>query len=171
MEKKFAVSKMDSPFLNRLLRHCRAVACITAFTIVMLNVGPAYSLVSHGARVDVSNVRVTISGLRVTVRYDLTGSPHGEYNVALVLRNRNNPSFRYIPRMLSGDVGTGEYAGKNEEIEWDMTREFPQGLQGNGYYFVVDAEEAGGSASSVGLFTWIGGAAVVIAAVVAYLIV
>lgn len=162
---------MDGPFLNRLVRHCKAVAYITAFLIVMLNVGPAYSMDSHGARVDVSNVRVTISGLRVIVTYDLAGSPYKEYNVALVLRNRNNASFRYIPKMLSGDVGTGKYAGKNKEIVWDMTREFPQGLQGNGYYFVVDAEEAGGSANSIGLFTWIGGAAVVVAAVVAYLIV
>ncbi len=171
MEKETPVTLIHAPFLNRFARHFRVLAYLTAFLTVLLTVAPAYPMGSNEPGVRVSNVRAEVSGLRVTVRYDLAGSPHRRYNVALVLRNRDNPSFRYFPKTLSGDVGAGEYAGRDKVIEWDMSREFPQGLQRNGYFFVVVAEQAGGSSHSVGLFTWIGAAAITVVAVAAYLIV
>ncbi len=145
MEKETPVTLIHAPFLNRFARHFRVLAYLTAFLTVLLTAAPAYPMGSNEPGVRVSNVRAEVSGLRVTVRYDLAGSPHRRYNVALVLRNRDNPSFRYFPKTLSGDVGAGEYAGRDKVIEWDMSREFPQGLQRNGYFFVVVAEQAGGS--------------------------
>ncbi len=141
-----------------------------AFLVVALTVSPAYSAERGDSDSLVSNVRFRVSGLNIVIHYDLNGDPGAKYNVALVLRNRIDPSFSYTPKALSGDVGTGMYAGGDREIIWDIRKEFPQGLQGNGYYFVVDARKVS-SGNSLGLLAWVGAGAVAVAAVVTYLIV
>ncbi|MCL5021356.1 MAG: hypothetical protein M1339_06835, partial [Bacteroidetes bacterium] len=85
-------------------------------------------------------------------------------------RRRSDPSFQYSPKQLKGDIGVGKYGGADREIVWDLRDEFPMGLQGSDYYFVVDAKDIE-SGHSAGILTWIGAGAAVIIAAVTYVIV
>jgi hypothetical protein len=85
------------------------------------------------------NVRFEVSGVHIFIYYDLIGPQDEEYEVTLSLRLKSDQSFVYTPKMLSGDVGRGTFAGQNRKIAWDTSKEFPQGLAWNDYYFVVGA--------------------------------
>jgi len=52
---------------------------------------------------------------------------------------------------------------------WAISQEFPEGLQGSDFYFVVQAEEVGQAPSSQ-IMTWIGSGVAVLAAAATYLI-
>jgi hypothetical protein len=154
--------------LPPLLR--RSVMFLTILFAIAVNLSPAYSAQSLKSTSVVTNVHFAVSGLRVTVSYDLQGEPNATYNVAMMLKSRSDPTFGYEPKALSGDVGLGKYAGTDREIVWDMSKEFPQGLQGSGYYFVVDAREVS-PGHSTSILTWLGAGAVAVAAVITYVIV
>lgn len=138
--------------------------------LLIANVCTAYSAETDTFADLVGNVHFVISDLKVVVTYDLYGEPGTEYDVSLVLRKRDDPSFRYSPKELSGDVGLGKYAGTNREIVWNMGNDFPQGFVGNDFYFVVNAKKVSVKHSS-GILTWIGAGAVAVAAAVTYVIV
>ncbi len=148
----------------------RIAVFLTAVSMIVTSVIPAYAFGDAASGGKVTDVRFSVSGLRVIIEYDLQGDPNAEYSVAVELRNRADPSFRYSPKALRGDIGLGKYAGNNRKIVWNMSREFPQGLQGTGYYFVVSVDEVK-PASSTGILAWIGAGAVAVAAVVTYVVV
>ena len=158
------ISKWKGDGLNAALHSVLIISVFVSFTIAS---GRCFA--DEGAPV-VSNVEFTVSGLNVTVTYDLSGSAKANYNVALVLRSRSDPSFKYSPKVLTGDVGLGTHAGIQRKIVWNMEQEFPEGLPGNGYYFVVNADEVDAD-HSTGILTWLGAGAVAIAAVTTYIIV
>ncbi len=169
MKKKFVPPSIATRLgLPASLR--RAVSFLIALSIVTVNVNPAYSAESDQSPAVVTRVHFAVSGLRVTVSYDLQGDPSATYNVSVILRSRSDPAFEYEPKALSGDIGVGKYAGPDKEIVWDMGKEFPQGLHGSGYYFVVDARKVS-SGHSTGILTWLGAGAVAVAAVITYVIV
>lgn len=132
--------------------------------------GAAFPAEPGRSPAQVSNVRFAVSGLRVTVRYDLHGVPNAEYYVSLLLLKKGDPSFSYSPKVLTGDVGMGSYAGRDRSMVWNMSNEFPQGLQGDDFYFVVKAKEVE-PAHSTSILAWIGAGAAVVVAAVTYVIV
>lgn len=109
-----------------------------------------------GDEVRLENVRFEVSGGHIFVYYDLIAPQDEEYEVTLSLRLESDQSFAYTPKMLSGDVGRGPFGGQNRKITWDTSKEFPQGLPWNDYYFVV-----GGRIVSKGTpaLLWIGAVA------------
>ncbi len=60
----------------------------------------------------VENVRFVPSGSYVTIKYNLLGPKNATYTVRLTLRRTTDDSYEYIPRDVSGDVGTGILPGK-----------------------------------------------------------
>lgn len=60
-----------------------------------------------------------------------------EFKISLALRRDSDELFRYVPRRVSGDIGTVRGAGKNKKILWDMGKEFQEGLNGSDFYFEV----------------------------------
>ncbi len=86
--------------------------------------------------------------------------PDREFKVAVVLRKESDPLFRFKPRKLTGDVGILHSMGRNKQIVWDIAREFPQGIDGNDFYFELQTEMLTKGNSSM---WWIGGGAAVIA--------
>ncbi len=145
-------------------------AVVVLFSFYALSAGAAYSKADSSESV-VTGVRFAISGLRVVVHYNLLGTPGARYDVSLLLLRRSDPAFRYSPIVLTGDIGIGKYAGTDRQIVWNMKNEFPQGLPGNDFYFVVKAEELEEKQSSTSILTWIGAGAAVVAAAVTYVIV
>jgi len=106
-------------------------------------------------RVRVENVRYEVFEEKIDVYYDLMGPANEEYEVTLSLRRESDKALTYTPKALVGDVGIGRFAGKDRKISWEIQKEFPKGLEGSDYYFVVDAKLISKGASPL---LWIGAA-------------
>lgn len=117
---------------------------------------------------NVKNVHFSIANGNVIVNYDLIGNPDKLYTIKLFLKKGNDTNYQYVPQMLTGDVGTGKFAGRNRQIIWAVNQEFPDGLPGKDYYFIVDAQEINQGSN---LLTWIGVGVAAMAAAVTYLVV
>lgn len=117
---------------------------------------------------NVKNVHFSLANGNVIINYDLIGNINKVYSVKIYLKKGNDSSYQYAPQMLTGDVGTGKFAGKNRQIIWAMNEEFPDGLPGKDYYFIVDAEEINQSSN---FLTWIGVGVAAIAAAATYIVV
>jgi hypothetical protein len=92
------------------------------------------------------------------ITYDLAGPKDENYVVRISLRREGDPKFKLDLGSLSGDAGKGQFAGKDRKAMWDQKKDFPTGLTGNDFFFVVDAELDSGGIST---WVWIGGGVVV----------
>lgn len=141
-----------------------------AFLLVLLFASdPALSQTTlNNESIVVENVSYIVAGGKVFIKYDLIGSNEQSYKVSLALKRSSNSNIIYIPKTVSGDIGEIDSAGKNKEITWEIKNDFPQGLSGEDYYFVVQAEKIDESSN---LLTWVGIGAAAIVTVVSYLII
>jgi len=114
------------------------------------------------------NVHFEVAGDLVRIYYDLNAPLEQVHAVRVVLYRESDPAFAYRPVNLTGDVGTIVFPGAKRRIIWEFTKEFPEGLNGNDYYFVVEAE--GLEPESSNLWWWVGGGAAVAAGVVVLLV-
>ena len=124
--------------MQRLRNHLRAL-CYVLSAVLVIEVTPTHLYPQEANKV--KNVRFEILGTQLVIRYDLA-APNDTYKVRVVLRKESESGFVYVPRLLSGDVGEGEFAGTNRQVTWDFLAEFPGGLDGDDFYFVVEAEKA-----------------------------
>ena len=118
---------------------------------------------SSGQTSTVTDVRFSVAGGQVVIHYNLLGKANATYNVSLELRKGSDSTYRYSPKAVSGDVGVGRFAGADREITWSIDEEFPQGLSGSDYYFVVRAQEVRAK-SGLGFLTIVGAGVAVVAA-------
>jgi hypothetical protein len=108
----------------------------------------------------IENVHFEKSGELIKIFYDLNAPLDKLHDVRLYLRRESDMTFLHRPSHISGDAGTIVIPGVGRRIVWDITKEFPEGLPGDDYYFVVEAEYV----EPEGTFPWIwvgGGAALV----------
>ena len=95
---------------------------------------------------------------KVIIYYTIKGEAEKEYKIDIVLKRTSVPSFELVPEEMSGDIGTGKFAGNQRTIIWHIKPEEQEKLNGDDFYFEVTAtevEEGGG-------FPWlyvVGGAA------------
>ena len=76
----------------------------------------------------------------------------------VILKRRNDGSFEFLPKSVSGDVGDACKCGEGRKIEWAMLKDIPEGLDGNDYFFALRVTPAGAGSS---FFWWVvGGTAV-----------
>ena len=116
----------------------------------------------------VDNVRFEVSGDIVRIFYDLNAPLDQVHAVRIALYRETELAFRYNPVNLTGDVGTIVFPGTRRAIIWEFTKEFPEGLSGTDYYFVVEAEATQKESSD--LWWWVGGGAAVVGGVVTLLL-
>ena len=84
-----------------------------------------------------TNVKWSTKDETIIINYDLN-SPAGEkYDISIVMKREGDESFAVVPSAVEGDIGVGLFAGTGREIRWYYRRDFPQGLQGGGYYFEI----------------------------------
>jgi hypothetical protein len=128
--------------------------------------------VAYAARQDtgssVDNVRFEVAGDIVRVSYDLNAPLDQVHAVRIVLYRETEPAFKYNPVNLTGDVGTIVFPGARRRIIWEFTKEFPEGLSGTDYYFVVEVEAT--QKESTDLWWWVGGGAALVGGVVTLLL-
>ncbi len=115
----------------------------------------------------VRNVRFEITGELIRIYYDLSGSPDKLYRVSVTLRRKSDPTFSAVPMHVSGDLGGIVLPGDKRRVTWDFLKDFPAGLPGDDYYFVIDVE----APASEGLDPWwyVGGGALVLGGLIALL--
>ncbi len=106
-------------------------------------------------KTSVENVHFEVAGELVRIFYDLNGPPERVHAVTLTLRRESDSLFVYRPVNLTEDVGTIVFPGQKRRIIWDFTKEFPEGLTGDDYYFVVEAEMA--PTEGISPLIWVGG--------------
>lgn len=119
---------------------------------------------AQDAPVRISGVSFRVVGDIVQVYYDLAGKLNQVYTVRLYLRRESDPSFFYVPVNVTGDIGTIVFPGERHRITWEMTQEFPEGLEGTDYYFVVETDVP--KEKGISPLVWIGGGAAVVGGVV-----
>jgi hypothetical protein len=141
--------------MQLLLEKFRKI-CILLAALLLLETIPLCTAYG-GEETNVRNVRFEKSYNIMTIYFDLSGPSEEEYKVTLSLRRRSNGNFQYLPKNLSGDIGVVRHAGTNKRINWDISREFPEGITDNDFYFVVNAEV---NSSSISPLVWVGGAVI-----------
>lgn len=162
-------------------------------SIVWLLIISCFAQICFAESVKVENVRFQLTGNRVVILYDFlpaetqsqvstvqggatkTSSSEnasaGAYKVNVFLRKESDPHFSYAPTQVSGDIGIGNFVGKDRKIVWDIANEFPAGLPGKDYYFEVRAEPIVTKNSRSSWLLWIGaGTALLAGGAATYLI-
>ena len=104
-------------------------------------------------------------GDNIVIYYDLEADPEEEYEVKLFLLRESENKFIYAPQYVSGDIGEGKFAGEKKKIIWNIQKEFPEGLEGEDFYFEIKADEVSSS-----LIYYVGGAIVAVGAAVAVIL-
>src|SRR5436190_8265263 len=97
-------------------------------------------VVYAGEKPEIANVRFESVNDKVIVHYDLSGPQDIEYKIGLFLKRDTRKTFAYTPKLVTGDIGQGHFAGRNRQIVWDAKKEFTAGLDSSDYYFEVSAE-------------------------------
>ncbi len=131
------------------MRFCSFAIIVT----LLLELTPCHTAVA-GEDGQVLNVRMERTTNQLIVHYDLISSSDKKWLVTLTLRREGIVLFRYSPKTLSGDCGKDVSPGTDKRIVWDYQREFPNGLSGDDYFVVVEANAQGSGLSPL---VWVGG--------------
>jgi len=137
--------------------------CYILAGLICLELVPVVVLADD--EIAVRNVRYELTGELVRVYYDLVGPLDKVHKVAIYLRREGDSTFAYRPVYLTGDVGSIVFPGEKRRITWDFLKDFPDGIQGDDFFFTVEAEMV--RAPGVNPLYWIGGGAAVVGGVLA----
>jgi hypothetical protein len=122
---------------------------------------------SSSDEIQPTNVKWTVKNEVIVVNYDLTGSSNLKYSLNVIMKRESDSTFSAVPVTVEGDIGEGYFAGTNKEILWYYRRDFPQGLQGEDYYFEIHVKPV---AKDNSLLYYIAGGVAVTAGIVALLV-
>ena len=128
----------------------------------------APSLAFSREDISVKNVRFEVSGNKIVIRYDLAGPVDRVYQVKMSVKRRQLPSYELIPKVLAGDIGEGKFGGSNRQITWEILQDSPNGLEGDDYFFHIEAALVPAGSN---LVYYLGGAAVAVGAAAYFLLV
>jgi hypothetical protein len=137
--------------------------CYVLAGLMCLELVPAVVLADDD--IAVKNVHYEVTGELVRIYYDLLGPLDQVHRVALYLHRQSDPAFVYRPVYLTGDIGSIVFAGEKRRITWDFLKDFPDGLKGDDFYFVVQAEMV--QTPGINPLYWIGGGVAVVGGVLA----
>ena len=87
----------------------------------------------------VENVTFQDNGNTVIVNYDLLGDSLKKYDISLWLSYNKGATFPFKLKGISGDAGNKVSAGTGKGIIWEVSADFPEGLQGENFVFAVEA--------------------------------
>jgi hypothetical protein len=141
------------------------------YLLAALVLGQTIPLVALGddQKSVLENVHFENTGDLVFIYYDLLAPIERVHKVSLELRRESDSLYVYKPLILRGDVGAIVIPGQKRRIIWDFPTEFPQGLPGNDFYFVVKAEPVE-TPTTISPYVWIGGGAAVVGGLLALLL-
>jgi hypothetical protein len=124
----------------QLLKRTGIVYCAVLFIILFVHDGNSISL-QKIEKIKVENIRQKLIDGDVVITYDLNGPPDAEYTLKIILKRRSNNNFQYKPKNISGDIGKGLFSGKDRQIIWKISKEFPTSFFSNDLYFDISIEQ------------------------------
>jgi len=87
----------------------------------------------------VSHITFEDQGETIVIRYDLDGEAGQKYKIKLSLEDENGRNYPLGKNALTGDVGKNVLPGTNKKVTWQMLKDYPSGLEGEGFMFSVEA--------------------------------
>jgi hypothetical protein len=99
-----------------------------------------YAQLGFCQTVKVESVRFEQQGDYIIIHYNLKGPSDKKCTVSVEASQDFGRTFTLEPIAVSGDVGKGVRTGLDRQIRWNLTRDFPSGLEGKGFVFAVDAK-------------------------------
>lgn len=154
--------------MKHLLRFQRQIICaILPLLTVMLLKTPAEAALQDEGQPQGTNVKWAVKDDIIVINYDLKTELDLKFKVDIVMKREGEASFEALPLTVEGDIGEGYFAGSNREIRWYYRRDYPQGFEGEGYYFEIKVVEIG--KESQWLYYALGAAAVA-GGIVAFLV-
>lgn len=90
---------------------------------------------------EIKNVIFEPKGEEVWIYYDLLGEDD-DYEITIFLRRENIQIYKIALTNITGDVGDVK-PGTNKKIIWKIDKQYPAGLDGEDFYFVIEANEKG----------------------------
>ena len=104
-----------------------------------------------------SNMYFEAKDNEVIIYYDLYGDKEDEYEVEIFLKSEIDLLFKTKPINISGDIGEGYFVGKSRKILWEDTRDLAASLDGDDFYFEINATRLSG----IPWYYYVGGTALV----------
>lgn len=139
--------------MKRKKRNHQSFGRLPGLVLVILVL--ASTVFVHDSRAQVvSNLTFVQQGSFVRIQYDLDGEK-SEYTIALSISFNGGLSFTYVPEFVTGQVGEDVSPGKRKTIVWNLSKEFPEGLQSDQIAFEVSALSQSGGRGL--LYTIVGG--------------
>jgi len=126
----------------RLSRHSRMASTVMIALILFMIVPSRVS--ADDEPVAVKNIKWVLRRNTVVITYELQGPLNESYEIGLTLLRESNASFQFVPKSVSGDIGSVELVKSDCEIRWDLTKDVPSGLKGEDFYFEITVTPAGG---------------------------
>ena len=91
----------------------------------------------------VKDVHFSTSDNKVWIFYDLQGDKKATYQIQLLASTNGGKTYTISPTNVSGDIGRDVKAGKKKEIIWHIMEDYPEGLQGSDFQFLIKAHREG----------------------------
>lgn len=130
--------------------------CVGSMALLLLGSNLCFS-----QEITVTNVSYSVKDSNIVVHYDLSGPADKECKVQVILRRETQAFFKMSPKSVTGDVGTGNFFGENRQIVWHLYEDVPYGLDGNDYYFEINATLLGAEKGGASWLYYAGGALIV----------
>jgi hypothetical protein len=150
--------------MSAVLARMKTMRVVLVILLLAESVPLAGAFASPEGQTSIENVRFETSADLVKIYYDLNAPVDQVHDVRITLRRESDITFSYRPLNITGDVGTIVFPGQKRRIVWEILKEYPDGLQGDDFYFVIEAEYVEPEGTSPWL--WIGGGAAVVGGVV-----
>lgn len=135
---RFLRTIFDCKAMITRIRHMRLLSTLL-LALFLMDIVPCQAIAAPGGG-NLENVHFDVSGRIVYIYYDLKGGTDETFTVRVFLRRSGENDYSYVPQNVSGDVGRKVLPGGSRRIVWNLSQEFPDGLKGGDFYFVLEAE-------------------------------
>jgi len=95
----------------------------------------------------------------VIIYYNIKNTEGYTLQIDLLLKKKNDPSFKYQPKYVNGDVGEGNFNGQNRII-WNINKEKMPIINFDDYYFDLDIKVISKGSNK---WLWIGAGTAILA--------
>ncbi len=78
---------------------------------------------TYSQEIKAENIKIDNQKDQIIINYDVNNPEEYTCLVDLTMKKKNDKSFRYQPRYVSGDIGEGDFNGLGKKIIWNKQRE------------------------------------------------
>jgi hypothetical protein len=145
---------------------------ITKFGLIiivyfLISINFSFAQTTDTTNISARNIKIATTSDQVTISYDINNSTRHTLQVSVLMKKKNDNSFRYVPKYLSGDVGEGIFHGRGRKIIWDTQKERLPLFNMDDYFFEITVKTIPTKDYN---WLWIGAGAAVVAGGVLYFI-